>query len=98
MLLYFLCFVMIFLVRFLVRFLLINNKQREYWNSLIWAGPAIMGKLPVTNTPIGLTQAGLPVGVQVVGPFLEDKTTIEASKMIRDLRGGFKVPPDFEEI
>ena len=83
---------------FAERFLLINNKQREYWNSLIWAGPAIMGKLPVTNTPIGLTQAGLPVGVQVVGPFLEDKTTIEASKMIRDLRGGFKIPPDFEEI
>jgi len=80
------------------RSLLINNKKREYWSNIIWAGPAVMGQLPVTNTPIGLTQLGLPVGVQVIGPFLEDKTTIAASKMIRDLRGGFKTPPNFEKI
>ena len=56
-----------------------------------------MGHLPVTNTPIGLTKSGLPVGVQVIGPFLEDKTTITASKMIRDLRGGFQIPPNYPE-
>ena len=79
------------------RVLHVNGEETEYFNNTIWAGPAVMGHLPVTNTPIGLTKSGLPVGVQVIGPFLEDKTTITASKIIRDLRGGFQIPPNYPE-
>ncbi len=78
------------------RSLMINGKEREYWDSTLWAGPAVMANLPSTSTPIGLTESGLPVGVQVTGPFLEDKTCIEVSKMIRDVRGGFKIPPNYQ--
>ena len=37
-----------------------------------------------------------PVGLQVTGPFLEDKTCIAVSKMIRDVRGGFRIPQGYE--
>jgi amidase len=78
------------------RYLTINGKDCEYWNSTLWAGPAVMANLPSTSTPIGLTESGLPVGLQVTGPFLEDKTCIAVSKMIRDVRGGFRIPQGYE--
>ena len=81
---------------FAERSLTINGKKREYWDSTLWAGPAVMANLPSTSTPIGLTDSGLPVGLQITGPYLEDKTCIEVSKMIRDVRGGFRIPPNYE--
>ena len=78
------------------RSLMINGKEREYWDSTLWAGPAVMANLPSTSTPIGLTESGLPVGLQVTGPYLEDRTCIEVAKMIRDVRGGFRIPPNYE--
>jgi len=78
------------------RTIMINGKEKDYWNLTLWAGPAVMANLPSTSTPIGLTESGLPVGIQVTGPFLEDKTCIAVSKIIRDIRGGFRIPPDFQ--
>jgi Asp-tRNA(Asn)/Glu-tRNA(Gln) amidotransferase A subunit family amidase len=31
--------------------------------------------------PLGLNRKGLPLSVQVIGPFLEDKTTIEFARL-----------------
>ncbi len=78
------------------RSLTINGVERDYWDLTLWSGPAVMANLPSTSTPIGLTQSGLPVGLQVIGPYLEDKTCIEVSKIIRDIRGGFRIPPNYE--
>jgi hypothetical protein len=36
---------------------------------------------------------GLPVGLQVIGPYLEDRTVIDVAGRIADLTGGF-VSPD----
>jgi amidase len=49
--------------------------------------------LPATAVPVGRTSAGLPVGVQVVGPYLEDRTTLAAARCIEEVLGGFVVPP-----
>jgi amidase len=42
--------------------------------------------------PIERTDTGLPVGVQVIGPFLEDRTTLAFARLIEREVGGF-VPP-----
>ncbi|MGZ4700570.1 MAG: amidase family protein, partial [Ilumatobacteraceae bacterium] len=59
------------------------------------AWPALIGSayLPSTSTPVGRTAAGLPVGVQVVAPFLHDYRAIAVSGLIADLVGGYQVPP-----
>jgi amidase len=37
----------------------------------------------------------LPVGVQIVGPYLADRTTIDFAAKIEALLGGFHRPPGF---
>jgi amidase len=53
--------------------------------------------LPATARPITCTSAGLPMGIQIVGPYLEDRTPIRAALLMDDLFGGFVRPPQFEE-
>ena len=40
---------------------------------------------------------GLPIGVQIVGPWLEDRTTIKLGELIEREFGGFKPPPMFDD-
>jgi amidase len=42
--------------------------------------------------PVGRTASGLPVGIQIVGPYLEDRTTLAVGRLVEQLLGGF-VPP-----
>jgi amidase len=44
---------------------------------------------------VGLTSAGLPVGIQIVAPHLEDRTAIDVAARIADIVGGFQAPPGF---
>lgn len=48
--------------------------------------------LPATAFPCGLTRDGLPIGLQAIGPYLEDHTAIRFAGLVADLLGGF-VPP-----
>ena len=78
------------------RKLSINGNDQEYLRATLWAGPAVIAGLPSTNVPIGLSSNGLPIGMQITGPYLEDKTCLEVAKLVRDLRGEFKIPPNFK--
>jgi amidase len=50
--------------------------------------------LPVVALPIGPGQAGLPVGVQVVGPFLSDLRLLRIAEVLDAAAGpGFSAPP-----
>jgi len=42
--------------------------------------------------PVGLGDDGLPIGVQIVGPYLHDRTTLQAGRLIARLRGGCPRP------
>jgi amidase len=52
--------------------------------------------LPATVVPVGRTASGLPVGLQVVGAYLEDHTTIDVAGRIGELIGGFVPPKGYE--
>jgi amidase len=41
--------------------------------------------LPATAVPIGATRAGLPIGMQIIGPYLEDRTTIAFAGLLDQL-------------
>ncbi|HEV8717191.1 MAG TPA: hypothetical protein VGX03_30770 [Candidatus Binatia bacterium] len=43
----------------------------------------------------GVTPAGLPVGMQIVGPYLEDRTPIDFARRLAEVVGGFEAPPGY---
>lgn len=64
------------------RTLTINGKPTSYFDQLAWAGMATLGHLPATAAPIGRGASGLPIGVQIIGPYLEDRTTIDFARLL----------------
>ncbi len=52
-----------------------------------------MAYRPSTVVPVGRTSGGLPVGIQVVGPFLGDRTALAVAGRLEQLTGGFDPPP-----
>jgi amidase len=69
---------------------------REYRDLLFWIGFATLTGLPATTAPVGLTTVGLPVGIQILGPYLEDATAIDVARGIAEVVGGFRPPEGFE--
>jgi len=63
-------------------------RQQLRWNTLI--GSAY---LPVTTPPVGRTEAGLPVGMQVVAPHLHDHTALAFARCLGEVIGGYEAPP-----
>jgi amidase len=74
------------------RHLDIDDKAYPYYDvCFIWADPASTCGLPATAVPID--PSGLPIGVQIVGPYLEDRTPIAFAELIEREFGGFVPPP-----
>ncbi len=48
---------------------------------------------PATVAPAGMTASGLPVGIQILGPYLEDATPIRLASLLARENGGFTPPP-----
>lgn len=65
---------------------------RPYIHLLNWISFATLTGIPATTAPVGKTDKGLPVGIQILGPYLEDATPIDIAGKLADLTGGF-VPP-----
>jgi amidase len=53
---------------------------RPYLDLFGWVGLASVAYLPATVVPVGRTSEGLPVGIQIVGPYLEDRTTLAVAR------------------
>ena len=51
---------------------------------------------PSAVVPIGRTAAGLPVGMQIVAPYLHDRRAIRVAGLVSQVLGGYEVPPGFE--
>ncbi len=75
----------------------IDGKDYVYPDQLAWPGIATLPGLPATAIPIGFSAEGLPVGVQIVGPWLEDRTPLKLAELIEREFGGFVPPPDFDD-
>jgi amidase len=75
-----------------------NGRESNYWDVVgPWNALSTVAYLPSTVVPIGFTSGGLPVGVQIIGPYLEDHTPIQFAMLIEEqLIGRFKIPAGFE--
>ncbi|MEV4603081.1 amidase [Amycolatopsis sp. NPDC049253] len=74
------------------RRVLVDGAEHAYGDQLVWAGLATLPGLPATVVPTGLDPAGLPVGVQLVGPMFEDRTPLRLAELLEREIGGFTAP------
>jgi amidase len=73
----------------------IDGKEYPYFDQLVWPEIATTPGLPATAMPIDRSETGLPIGVQIVGPHLEDRTTIAFAELMEREFGGFVPPPGY---
>ena len=71
----------------------IDGETYDYWAQTYWAGLTGVVFLPSTIVPAGRSAEGLPVGMQVVAPYLEDRTSLRFAELIEPILGGFETPP-----
>jgi amidase len=77
----------------LARTLVVNGEQRSYLDILGWAGLTLNALLPATAVPVGTSSEGLPIGMQVVADYLEDRTALAVAKLLEQHHRGFVPPP-----
>ncbi len=73
----------------------VNGAPFPYLDQLFWAGLASVAYLPATAIPVGRAASGLPVGMQVIGPHLEDRMPLAFARMAASVTGGFTPPPGY---
>jgi amidase len=79
------------------RTLQVDAKTMVYQDMLLWPGLATLPGLPATSIPAGFSSGGLPVGVQIIGPWLEDRTPLKLAALIERALGGFVAPKGYAE-
>ncbi|MFI1868679.1 amidase [Streptomyces jumonjinensis] len=67
------------------RFITVDGERRDYWSQTTWANLTGLAGLPTAIVPAGATREGLPLGVQIVGPHLADRTVIAFAARLAEL-------------
>jgi amidase len=80
---------------FASRTLLVDNEPVSYLLNIVYPMWAIFAGQPSTAFPAGLNRAGLPLGLQAIGPYLEDKTTLRFAQLLEREWQGFQRPPGY---
>ena len=69
--------------------------RRPYLELISWMAPVGACLLPATVIPVGQLENGLPVGIQIAGPYLEDRTTLAVAGTLLEALGGCPRPNGF---
>ena len=68
---------------------------QSFWDFLTYIAPATLTGCPATTAPAGLSASGLPVGLQIMAPYLEDATAIKFAELLAREIGGFQPPKGY---
>jgi amidase len=71
----------------------IDGIDHPYLDQIHWSGIATLIGLPTTVVPIDRSRGGLPIGAQIIGPYLEDRTPLAFAELLEREYGGFVAPP-----
>jgi len=77
------------------RKLMTTAGERDYIDQSKWISFATLTGCPATVAPAGRIKSGLPVGMQIMGPYLEDATPIDIALKMAGVCGGFTPPPGY---
>ena len=68
---------------------------RAYDDMFSWIATATLTGCPATIAPVGRSEDGLPIGLQIMGPYWEDATPIVFAKLQEQVLGGFTAPTGY---
>ena len=68
---------------------------RKYMDIFSWIATATLTGCPATVAPVGVTSEGLPVDIQIMGPYWEDATPIAFAELMGREIGGFRAPAGY---
>ena len=71
----------------------IGGQKVPYLRMSAYPSLATLCGQPATAFPAGQTRSGLPAGLQAIGPYLEDHTTLRFAQLVEQEFGGFQRPP-----
>ncbi|MEX0783400.1 MAG: amidase family protein [Dehalococcoidia bacterium] len=78
----------------------VNGKPVPYGMQIVPPALATLPGLPATAFPVLRTEVGgkqLPIGLQAIGPYLEDRTPIRFAALMEREIGGFVAPAGYEQ-
>jgi amidase len=71
-----------------------EGREHSFMDLLAYITPASLTGCPATAAPAGLSRSGLPVGLQIMGPYMEDASPIGFAGLLADEIGRFQAPPE----
>ncbi|MGH2602143.1 MAG: amidase family protein, partial [Dehalococcoidia bacterium] len=79
------------------RTLAVNGEEIPYISAITYPSLTTLSGQPATAFPVGLTSGGLPIGLQAIGPYLEDRTPLRFAALVAQEFGGFQRPPGYDD-
>ncbi|WP_330335678.1 amidase family protein (plasmid) [Streptomyces sp. NBC_00536] len=64
------------------RFITVDGAKRGYFEQTAWITLASPVGLPSIVVPVGQSAEGLPMSIQIIGPYLSDRTLIAVAKLL----------------
>ncbi|WP_030607726.1 amidase [Streptomyces sclerotialus] len=77
------------------RYLTVDGEKRPYFDQTAWLNMAGHVKLPAAVLPAGKTADGLPLAIQIIGPYLADRTVLDVAEHLARLLPDPVRPPAF---
>ncbi|MBW7931496.1 MAG: amidase [Gammaproteobacteria bacterium] len=72
----------------------LGGRDCAYMQQAFWCSLATLAGLPAVVVPVGVDAGGLPVGMQLIAPWLGEYDALEMASLLEAVCGGFRPPPD----
>jgi amidase len=74
----------------------IDGQVYPYDLQLVYPAVSTLSGQPSVAFPTGIGSDGLPIGLQAIGPYLEDRTPIRFAELLAEEIGRFAPPPGYD--
>ena len=75
----------------------VNGRSVPYMHGLVYPAVSTVAGQPATVFPAGVSRQGLPIGLQAIGPYLDDLTPIRFAALLARELGGFTRPAGYDD-
>lgn len=75
------------------RYITVDGQKRSFFDQTSWVNLASPVGLPSVVMPVGRTRDGLPLSIQIVGPYLSDRTVVAVAKLLAKVLPAAPVTP-----
>jgi amidase len=74
----------------------VGGHHVPYMDGLVYPAVSTVAGQPATAFPVGRSHEGLPIGLQAIGPYLEDRTPLRFVSLLAREIGGFTPPEGYD--